>query len=336
MRTTRLGDTGIETTIIGFGCADLFRQPTRAGRARLLAAALDAGIRHFDVAPMYGLGRCETELGRFARGRRERIVIATKFGISPRRAARTLAPAQGPLHRLLSAAPPLNEKARPGQADPRAGTIGSVLYCNSGYDAVAARSSLERSLRSLGTDYVDVLFLHDPAPGDLRSDDVRSYLESAHEAGKLRAWGIAGEPATTLDAARRLGPEARILQLRRDMFSAAAPLPAPGNGRGSILFGVIARALKRISAHTASDEMVARRWSQSLGASATSPNLIASLLLRDALQANVGGPVLFSTHQPARITIAAEAAVPDAGSDSQLETLRRLVAEELLAGEAPL
>src|SRR5437016_952206 len=119
MRTTPLGDTGVETSVIGFGCADLFRQPSRASRRRLLEAALDAGIRHFDVAPMYGLGLGEGELGRFVRGRRERIVVATKFGISPTRAARTLARVQSPLQRLLDAAPALRQRARPAESDAR-------------------------------------------------------------------------------------------------------------------------------------------------------------------------------------------------------------------------
>jgi D-threo-aldose 1-dehydrogenase len=99
MRTARLGDTGIETSVLGFGCADLFREPDSARRRRLFEAAVDAGIRHFDAAPMYGLGLVEGELGRFAQGRRDRLVIATKFGITPAPAARALARAQAPIRR---------------------------------------------------------------------------------------------------------------------------------------------------------------------------------------------------------------------------------------------
>jgi len=192
MRTTCLGDTGIETSVLGFGCADLFREPSRARRHRLLETAFDAGISHFDAAPMYGLGLVERELGRFARGRRDRVVIATKFGITPAPAARVLARVQGPLRRLLDAAPALRERARPSAGDPRSGAAGGLLYQASGYDARAARASLERSLRELRLDHVDILLLHDPMPGDVRSDDVNEYIKEAagddHSAKDFRTW----------------------------------------------------------------------------------------------------------------------------------------------------
>src|SRR6185503_14619010 len=56
---------------LGFGCASLMRVPSRREREALLGEAFEQGIRHFDVARMYGLGAAESELGRFARGRRE-------------------------------------------------------------------------------------------------------------------------------------------------------------------------------------------------------------------------------------------------------------------------
>ncbi|HET9153536.1 MAG TPA: aldo/keto reductase [Solirubrobacterales bacterium] len=51
---------------LGFGCASLMRLPSRRRRQALLAEAFEQGIRHFDVARMYGLGAAEGELGRFA------------------------------------------------------------------------------------------------------------------------------------------------------------------------------------------------------------------------------------------------------------------------------
>ncbi|MBV8943260.1 MAG: aldo/keto reductase, partial [Solirubrobacterales bacterium] len=64
-------------------------------------------------------------------------------------------------------------------AGPGFGRFGSLLYRSSGYDAAAARASLEQSLRELETDHVDLLFLHDPQPGTVRGDDVCAYLERA-------------------------------------------------------------------------------------------------------------------------------------------------------------
>ncbi len=332
MRTTRLGDTGIETSVLGFGCANLFREPHSTRRQRLLETALDAGIRHFDASPMYGLGLVERELGRFARGRRNRIVIATKFGITPAPPARVLARVQGPVRRLFDAVPALREQTRPSAADPRSGAAGALLYRASGYDARAARASLERSLRELRLDYVDILFLHDPMPGDVRSDDVRGYLESARAAGRIRAWGVAGEPEPAVEAARRLGPGVPILQLRGDIFLRSVRRLPADTGQVTILFGVVGRALPRILAHIGSDETVRRRWSERVGANCGRAQEIVSLLLRDALHENHRGPVLFSTIRPERIQAGVAAAAE--GVDQRLDSFRSLVADELAAPEA--
>lgn len=54
MRTITFPGTDVVSSALGFGCADLYREPTAVRRRRLLDVAHGAGIRHFDVAPMYG------------------------------------------------------------------------------------------------------------------------------------------------------------------------------------------------------------------------------------------------------------------------------------------
>src|SRR4051812_14671879 len=117
--------TALETTALGFGCAGLFREPSSQKRLQLLDRAFDCGIRHFDAAPMYGLGIAERELGRFSRHRRDSLVIATKFGIEPTPVARGLARVQGPIRRLLAAAPPLRQAAMSTAAGPSSGLAGA-------------------------------------------------------------------------------------------------------------------------------------------------------------------------------------------------------------------
>src|SRR4051812_7191906 len=73
----------VSTSALGLGCAGLFSLPRRADRRAVLDAAYDLGVRHFDVAPMYGLGAAEPELGGFVGGRRDEVTVATKFGIEP-------------------------------------------------------------------------------------------------------------------------------------------------------------------------------------------------------------------------------------------------------------
>ena len=325
MRSVTLA-AGLDTSALAFGCAELLQEPSRAARNRLFETALEAGIRHFDAAPMYALGRAESELGTFARSRREQIVVATKFGIDPTTPARLLGHVYGPPQRLLERSPRLRERMRPSEGDARAGAVGSILYRASGYDAAAAQRSLERSLRRLRTEYVDLLLLHDPHPGDVRSDDVRAYLEGARGKGLIRTWGVAGEAGPALAAARAVGGEVPVLQVRSDILSRRLGHELH---KTTIAFGTLARPLRRILAHVRSDEAVGRRWSERLGIDCTRAEDVASLLLRDAAAEEPAGVVLFSTTRPERIAAAAAAVGPEPRPDPQLDALRELVAGEL-------
>jgi aryl-alcohol dehydrogenase-like predicted oxidoreductase len=80
MRTRTLGREGPSVSVVGLGCNN-FGARIDARRARAVVdAALDAGITFFDTAESYGRGKSETHLGRALAGRRDRAVIATKFG----------------------------------------------------------------------------------------------------------------------------------------------------------------------------------------------------------------------------------------------------------------
>jgi D-threo-aldose 1-dehydrogenase len=135
-----LAVNGIRTTPLGFGCVGLFRISNPEERSDLLRTAYDSGLRHFDVAPMYGLGRAEHELGVFARMHRGELTIAAKFGIRPTLAARGMSHAQGPLRRLFAASPGFRDRAWAHAAAPS-----GRLYEHGGFHDAGARRSLERS-----------------------------------------------------------------------------------------------------------------------------------------------------------------------------------------------
>lgn len=78
METRRIGS--LEVSAVGLGCNNFGKRLDAAATAAVVDAALDAGITLFDTADMYGGGRSEEYLGRALAGRRERAVIATKFG----------------------------------------------------------------------------------------------------------------------------------------------------------------------------------------------------------------------------------------------------------------
>src|ERR1051325_1954253 len=75
---------GVRTPVIGFGCSAL-TGTSRGTANRILEAAFEAGVRHFDTARYYGYGEGEGILGRFLKSRRSEVTITTKFGIEPPR-----------------------------------------------------------------------------------------------------------------------------------------------------------------------------------------------------------------------------------------------------------
>lgn len=321
-----LGGTGIKTTILGFGCATLFRVPDAVERLRLLHVAYEAGIRHFDVAPMYGLGRAEPELGGFVRSHRSEVTVATKFGIRPTRAGRYLAYAQRPVRRILRSRPVVGDQVRAHAAAPS-----RLLYEKGGYDPVNARRSLRQSLRRLGTNYVDLLLLHDPVPGSVRSAEICAFLEDARTAGMIRSWGVSGAPEVAAEVALsfRYVP---VQQVRGDIF--ASPLPSILDGSALITYGVISGPLPRIVNHVRISEDARKRWCAATGADCGDREVTSSFLIRAAFQANSSGVVLFGATRPSHIVTASaiaekgrELSVPE---KSDLDSFTSLIEAELL------
>lgn len=305
----------LASTGLGFGCAGLLRVPTRRRRQDLLAAAFDAGISHFDVARMYGLGAAEGELGRFARGRRDRITIATKFGIEAT-ATPWMARLQGPARAVIARYPALRRAIK--RRD-------EAFHQTRRYDVATARESLERSLTELRTDYVDILFLHDPLdPDDATGDELREFLEAARAAGKIRAWGVAVDEGSPDEFAGSMPGEA-VLQMRADIFARRSPELA--SDRPCITFGLLSSALSLVLSQMRTSETARRRWSDAVGADCADPEVVAAMLIRDGLQANPDGVVLYSTTRPARV--ASAVAASELGADPALSRFRELVTTEL-------
>jgi D-threo-aldose 1-dehydrogenase len=164
------------TSRLGFGTSRLHHLCKR-DRQRLLAAAADLGFTHFDTAPAYGDGICETDLGNFIRGHRERYIIATKYGISP--------------HPLAEAWPWLSLPLRAVRALARG--VGVRPTALPILTPTGLRANVERSLGRLRTDYIDILLLHEPRPDRIQSsEDVLDALHKLQRAGLIRAFGLAG------------------------------------------------------------------------------------------------------------------------------------------------
>jgi aryl-alcohol dehydrogenase-like predicted oxidoreductase len=81
MRTRQLGEHGPEVFVVGLGCNNFGRVVDLEGTRAVVDAALDAGVTLLDTADIYGnRGRSEEFLGEVLQGRRDRVVLATKFG----------------------------------------------------------------------------------------------------------------------------------------------------------------------------------------------------------------------------------------------------------------
>lgn len=295
---------------VGFGCAGLMRSPSRRQRQHVLAEAFEQGIRHFDVARMYGLGVAEGELGRFAARSRGEITIATKFGIDPSGPAARLARFQAPARAAIARLPSLRAVIK--RRD-------SAFHARD-YDGAAARAALETSLRELGTDYVDLLFIHDPRPGDrVDVEGLGETLEELREAGRIRAWGFSGDPEPCISLAEAFDVPV-ALQLRDEILDSAlaraAWVPVP------FTFGVLSHALGRILEYVSSSAERRRRWAREVGRDCAQPNVVAALLLQDALDRNRHGTVLYSTTRVERIGPAVEAAEALSGDRPAPDVLR--------------
>lgn len=292
MLTNTFPHTDLQVSRLGFGCASLMRVTSAQDRTRLLEEAFEHGLRHYDVARLYGLGAAEGELGRFARGRRDQLTIATKFGIEPAAGLGSLARFQQPARALLNRVPPLRKAIKRRHES---------LYAPRRYDASIAKRSLDTSLQELGVDYVDILFVHDCGPQDeVHSAELIEFFESAKAQGKLRAWGVSQDAWPGLDVVGSLGDSA-VLQIRETILD-RVPRSTP-----HLSFGVLGQVHGRVTQALTADPRLHADWADQLTFDPLSGDKLAWLLIAEALDANGSGAVLFSTIRRAKVSVAADA-----------------------------
>jgi len=309
VETADITHAGVRISRLGFGCAGLMRIASRRGRSKLLDTTFDLGVRHYDVARMYGLGTVESEIGRFVASRRDEVTIATKFGIDAPRGFGHLGLLQQPARAFLNRVPAARNAIKQRS---------DAFVPPRRYDADIAQRSLDKSLSELNVDYIDILFVHDPNPSDdVASAELADFFEGARAAGKIRSWGVSQDAHPGLRIRATLGSSA-ILQIRDDVFSRQLYTEP------TIVFGVLGAPRDRIVT-ALKDEDRRLAWNSRLGSDVLAGDTLAQLLIAEALDANPGGAALFSTTQPDRIAPAVAAAnyAPPA---EILATFRDLVA----------
>jgi aryl-alcohol dehydrogenase-like predicted oxidoreductase len=182
MRTVSMPTGGPPVSVLGFGCAAMLGRSGRRESVAALRGAWDAGITFYDTARSYGYGESEKLLGEFLAGKRTQAVLCTKFGILP--AAQNWKQKVKPVVRAAVRLVPSLRGAVQRQA------AGQIIATH--FSVELMQSSLEASLRSLRTDYVDMLLLHAAPMSVLAQDDLFEALQRLVESGKVRAAGISG------------------------------------------------------------------------------------------------------------------------------------------------
>jgi aryl-alcohol dehydrogenase-like predicted oxidoreductase len=163
-----LGKSGIEVSAIGLGCWAIggpwdwqneekfypagWGDTDDVESLRALQAGLDAGINFIDTAANYGAGHSEILVGKALAGKRDQVVIATKFGHV------------------------INEKTK-------------VVYSDNDQVLKNIRKDCENSLRRLNTDYIDIYQLHEAQYDPELAPQVMEALEELVQEGKIRWYG---------------------------------------------------------------------------------------------------------------------------------------------------
>lgn len=169
MKTRLLGSAGLEVSALGLGCmgmSEFYGASDEAESLATLDRALELGVTFWDTADMYGVGHNEELLGRALRGRREQVVLATKFG---------------------------NVRGEDGSF---VGVDGSPSY---------VRRACDASLRRLGVETIDLYYQHRVDPKVPIEETVGAMAELV-AAGKVRHLGLSEAGALTLRRAAAVAP----------------------------------------------------------------------------------------------------------------------------------
>jgi len=192
-----LGKSKLEVSALGMGCWAIGgpwtwdqpgETPYPAGwgdtdddeSIRAVHAAMDMGVNFFDTAANYGAGHSEVILGQALKGRRDQVVIATKFGHI------------------------VNEEKK-------------VVYGDPDQIITNVRSDVENSLRRLQTDFIDIYQLHAGDYDPKRALELQVILEELVTAGKIRWYGWSTD---IVDSAREfaVGEHCTSIQFRLNVF----------------------------------------------------------------------------------------------------------------------
>lgn len=219
MKYVQLKGTDLKASAIGFGCASIMGSVGKARSLRALQIADESGINYFDVARSYGYGEAEAVLGQFIRGKRDRLYIATKIGSAPSLKTQMLGKFKPAVRAVLGVAPQMRTFV---------GKQAMNMTAKGNFAADAVRKSLKTSLKSLGTDYVDLLLLHGCTLEDCLKPELLEFLSQAIDRGSVRYLGIATSMEETLRILESpIRSRFNVVQIKNSIFERNADRISP-------------------------------------------------------------------------------------------------------------
>jgi aryl-alcohol dehydrogenase-like predicted oxidoreductase len=181
MKNIEVGNSGVQSTVMGLGCmgmSEFYGDQDDVQSRATLERAFELGVTHFDTANLYGRGHNERLVGEFARGKRDTLMISSKFGI--------VRDPDGPLH-----------SAYDRDID------NSPAYM---------RQCCDESLGRLGIDTIDIYYVHRADPNVPIEETVGALAELKKE-GKIRGIGLS---EVDVDMLRRAHVEHPIAALQSE------------------------------------------------------------------------------------------------------------------------
>jgi len=294
-----------------------------------LERAYDLGVNYFDVARSYGYGEAEAVLGEFLQGRRSEVIVATKVGLAPPSHNGLLRTALPVARRVLSWVPRRMRDALRNSAMQSGATEAS----HGRFEVDDVRESLETSLRKLGTDYVDVLLLHECRPTDAKDPELRSFLDRCVQKGKIRHYG----PATSIGACNEILQDHSEFQVAQFAHSLREPgmeeFSASGNV-ATVTHSPLSRGeslVQRLADYVKQHPEIGQVWSAHTGLDLRVPGNVARVLLSYAFRQNPQGVVLcgmFNLYHLASNVGTAIHPVSDEALDNVVQSMRGAIADE--------
>ncbi len=158
-----LGSSGLKVSAVSLGGDTFGRDIDEQDTLAVIAHALDLGINYIDTADVYGRGggRSEEYIGKAVKGKRDRVIIASKFGVAVGEGSQQFANKDG---------------------------LGSRSYI---------MKAVEASLKRLNTDYIDLYQFHQPDPATPIEETLRA-MDDLVKTGKVRFIGGSNLPAWEL------------------------------------------------------------------------------------------------------------------------------------------